>query len=213
MVGLWLLFTVALPASFATTAEALYPTPSRLVFLSEIREAQGETNRNLAELTAGFLMDHPDLTVGDEQMPTYIRAAFLSNEAARTATRPIVDEYEEARAGREQTIAWAQYLSPSVIAQRLLHQSAGADLERQHRFQAQAYDALANLAGVVGPAVVSRNRLSLSEFDAMDPFEFRDVSAASISTSAAGPTSYLLVIALLLVWLANRTFARDRLRD
>ena len=209
LVGLWLLFTLALPATIATVSEALYPTPSRLAMLSEIRTAQGETNRNLAEVTKGFLMDHPELSVGDENVPSYYRAAYLSNQAARESTRPIVESFEVARAGRERTVRWSQYLSPSVIAQRLLLQSAGADLERQHRFQAQVQASLADLSTAVGPAVVSQNRLTLSEFDELEPFEFQDVSAQTILTRAAAPVLYLLVAGIAFGFAASRRLADE----
>ncbi len=213
LVGLWLLFTLALPATFATLAESMYPTPSRLAFLSEIREAQGDTNRNLAKLTEGFLMDHPDLTVGDEGMPSYLRAAFLSNEAARESTRPIVEAYDSARDGRDQTIRWAQYLSPSIIAQRLLMQSAGADLGRQFRFQGQVHAALADLAATVGPAVVSRNRMALADFDQLRPFTFADVSTGQIARQALFPVAFLFALSLAIAVSAHRLLGRDRLRE
>ena len=204
MVGLWLLLVLAVPAATATMAEAAYPTPSRLAFLSEIREAQGETNRNLARLTDGFLMDHPDLSVGDGEVPAYFRAAYLSNQAARESTRPILEAYEQARAGRALTLGWAQYLSPSVIAQRLLVAAAGADLDRQHRFQAQAREALDRLVTTIGPAVVSRNRLPLAEFDAMTPFSFEDRTAAGIAADSAGPIVFLLLLSLIVGTAAHR---------
>ena len=210
LVGAWLLFTLALPATISTLAEALYPTPSRLAFLSEIRIAKGETNRNLADVTQGFLMDHPELTIGDESVPSYYRAAFLSTQAARETTRPIVEAYDAARAGREQTVRWAQYLSPSIIAQRLLHLSAGADLERQHRFQAQVQSRLDELAGTVGPAVVSQNRLSLAEFDRLEPFEFEDTSTHSIASSAIGPGLFLIAVSFAFGFAANRRLTDER---
>ena len=211
LIAAWLVFTLALPATLATLSESLYPTPSRLAFLSEVLEAQGDTNRNLAELTDGFLMDHPDLTVGDENLPSYFRAAFLSNEAARETTRPIVEAYAVARHGRERSIAWAQYLSPSIIVQRLLMQCAGADLGRQHRYQAQVDVALRDLADRVGPAVVSRNRLTLAEFDELQPFEFEDVSIAQIASSAALPLAFLAVLSLVVGIAAHRELRRHRL--
>jgi len=204
MVGLWLVLVLAIPASIATVAEAAYPTPSRLAFLSEVREAQGDTNRNLAKLTEGFLMDHPELSVGDDAVPSYYRAAFLSNRAARDNTRPILEAYEAARAGRANTLRFAQYLSPSIIAQRLLVAAAGADLNRQHRFQAQARAGLDRLVGAIGPAIVSRNRLSLAEFDTLEPFAFEDRNAADIAADAALPLVFLLILSVIVGMLAHR---------
>lgn len=209
LVALWLLFTLAVPATAATLSEALYPTPSRLAFLSEIRTAEGDTSRNLADVTEGYLFDHPDLTVGDEGLPSYLRAAFLSNEAALENTRAIVEGYEAARAGRNRTIGWAQYLSPSIVAQRLLHKSAGADLARQHRFQSQVHSALGELGDAIGPAVVSRNRLTVSEFDQLEPFAYEDVSSRDIAIGAIGPGLFLLIVSVLLGLAANRRLDAD----
>ena len=213
MVGAWLVFVLAVPAAIATLAEAVYPTPSRLAFLSEIRTAQGDTNRNLAKLTEGFLMDHPELSVGSDEVPAYFRAAFLSNDAARGATRPVLDAYEEARLGRKQTLAWAQYLSPAIIARRLFGAAAGADLDRQHRFQTQARESLARLTATIGPAVVSRNRLSLKEFETLTPFAFEDRAAADVAKDALPPIVFLLVVALLTGVAAHHRLKTMTLHD
>ena len=212
LVGLWLLFTLAVPATISTLSEALYPTPSRLALLSEVRSAQAETERELAELTEGLLLDHAEQSVdSEEEVPSFYRAAFLANQAARESVRPIVEGFEQARAGRDRTLQWAQYLSPSVVAQRLLMLSAGADLDRQHRFQAQVQAALVELETAVGPAVVSGNRLSLAEFDELKSFEFRDVSVQNIASSAIVPAAFLLVLSFALGVAANRRLAEERL--
>ena len=105
---------------------------------------------------------------------------------------------------------WAQYLSPSVIAQRLLMQSAGADLQRQHRFQSQVQVALAELAGVVGPPVVSRNRLSVEAFDGLSPFTFADVSSGQIARASVGPAAFLLLVSLLIGAAAQGALRREQ---
>lgn len=213
LVGFWLLFTLALPATAATLAEVLYPAPSRLAFLSEIRQAEGETNRNLAELTEGFLMSHPELSVGDESLPGYFRAAFLSNQAARETTQPIVAEFKKSRQGREQTLGWLQFLSPAIMTERLLLQVAGADLARQFRFQDQVIASLDDLAAVVGPAAVSRNRISLASFDGLEPFEFKDITMRELVAATVLPSLWLLLISLVIGFTAHRRLSSDRLRE
>ncbi len=213
LIAVWMLITLAIPATVTTVSEAAYPTPSRLAFLSEIRLAQGETNRELAEVTKGFLLDHPELSVGDESLPSYFRAAFLSNEAARANTRPILDAYEAARAGRARTLGWAQYLSPSIIAQRLLNIAAGADLDRQHRFQAQTQDALQALAAAVGPAIVSRNRLSVEDFDTLSPFRFEEPRIGAVASAALPPMAFLVLLSVLFGVLAQKKLASSRLHE
>lgn len=209
LASLWVLFTLAIPSAVSTAAEASYPTPSRLAFLAEIRTAQGETNLNLASLTDSFLTDHPDLTVGDEGVPSYFRATFLSNEAAEERTRPIIQAYEDARANRASLLAWAQLLSPSIIAERSLSLAAGADLERQYAYQTQVYDALGGLASSVGPAIVSRNRISLAMFDELPPFSFQDRTNTSLGREVFPPTLFLFLLSVALMVAAHRLFRRE----
>ena len=213
MVGLWLRLVLAVPAAITTATEAAYPTPSRLAFLSEIRLAQGDTNRNLTELTQGFLMDHPDITVSDEQLPSYFRAAFLSNDASRETTRPILEDYEASRAGRARTLELAQFLSPSIITRRALGAAAGADLDRQHRFQSQARESLTRLADTVGPAVVSQNRIALASFDTLEPFVFVDRSVGDTVRKSIVPIAFLLLLSAAVGTLAHRRLASTALHE
>jgi ABC-2 type transport system permease protein len=204
MIGIWLLLTLAVPAGITTLAEFLYPTPSQLKLLSEIRQAEGETSLNLASLTDSYLMEHPNLGVGDADMPSYMHAAYLSNQTARDSTRPILEAHREAHAGRKKTLQWTQYLSPAAITQQGLMRVAGADLDRQHRFQDQAIDALDQLSAVVGPAVVSRNRISLEDAGQIEAFRFRDHSVSELARMSALPIAFLLVISLLVGTFAQR---------
>ncbi|MEO0975220.1 MAG: DUF3526 domain-containing protein, partial [Pseudomonadota bacterium] len=190
-----------------TVAEATHPTPSRLAYLSEIRRSQAQTNRTLDELTGNYLMDHPQLTVGDEGVPSFMRAAFLSNEVARDAARPIVEGYETAWAGRQRTLALAQLLSPAIVAQRAFSIVAGADIDRQHRFQRQAGEALYELAELAGPAIVSRNRMSLEQFDTLQPFQFEDRSLRELLRAVTLPVLLLVLASIGLGRRANRYFA------
>ncbi|MEM9387432.1 MAG: DUF3526 domain-containing protein [Pseudomonadota bacterium] len=208
LVALWLLLVIALPASVDTVAEAAYPTPSRLAYLSEIRRGQVQTNRALDELTGEFLVDHPELTVGDEGLPAYIRASFLANEMARERAAPIVEAYERAWSGRARTLQFAQLLSPAIVAQRAFSIVAGDDIDRQHRFQRQASDALDHLAEVAGPAIVSRNRLSLAQFDALEPFTFQERTVSELMRAIAWPVLLLALVGALLWRASNRLFAR-----
>lgn len=209
LAGLWFVVVFAMPGLVSAVTEAIYPTPSRLVLLSEVREVEAETTRDLASLTDRFLTDHPELTVGDEGMPAFFRAAFLANDAARRVTAPIVDGFEQARFARGRALDLAQYLSPAIVAQRLLHQLADADLERQYRFQEQARQALFELADAVGPAIVSRNRITVVEFDDLPAFVFVDRTLAEVRGQFLFPLAFLVVVSLLLAVAASRRLRNE----
>ena len=84
----------AVPAIGGALAEASYPPPSRLVFLSEMREGEVTAIRDTAALTAGFLADHPELTVSDEAAPGFYRSNFLANREAARRTTPVLELFK-----------------------------------------------------------------------------------------------------------------------
>ena len=202
LVGLWAIFTLGAPAA-ASAAEAFYPPPSRLAYLAEMRAAQGEANREIDRLTEGYLLDHPELSVSDEAVPAYYRGAFLANVESRARTAPLVEAYAQSAAARRRLVSAAQYLAPPLLIRRVLHVAAGADLERERAFQAEARQALHRLSDAVGPAVMARQRMTVTEVDALERFAFSNRSPQQVAGLAALPLGVLAGIAMLLAFLAQ----------
>ncbi|MEM7704045.1 MAG: DUF3526 domain-containing protein [Pseudomonadota bacterium] len=206
LITAWAVLTLGIPGVVSTTAERLYPQPSRLAYLSEMREAQGDAARETAQLTAGFLVDHPELTVSDEAVPDYYRGTFLQNVEVERRTSPILAAFVDARSRRDRLIQLTQFASPAMIAAKILNAAAGADTDRQHAYQTQAREALQALAEQVGPAIVAKQRMSVADAKAIPDFAFRDDSAGTILTSSLLPGAYLALLALVGLIVARRRF-------
>lgn len=202
----WAVFVFAVPAIGGALAEAAYPPPSRLVFLSEMREGEVKAVRETAELTAGFLADHPEMIESEEAVPGFYRSNFLANREAAKRTTPVLEEFNQSRRRRAEFIAKLQFLSPPLIANEALTTIAGGDVARSMAYQAQARAALNELSARIGPAVVAKQRISLAEFDAIAPFAFQDRSLGEKSMAIAAPLGFLLFTALLLLFVARRRF-------
>lgn len=203
----WAIFVFAIPAVGGAIAEAAYPPPSRLAYLSEMRQGEVTAVRETAELTAGFLADHPEMTVSDEGVPGYFSSTFLANQQARERTTPVLEAFNESRQQRSALVGALQYLSPAMIADRAMTGIAGGDVARSLAFQEQAQAALADLSSRIGPAVVARQRISLAEYDAIPPFRFNERSLAATIGQAALPLGFLLVLALAVLLWARRRMA------
>lgn len=200
----WAVFVLAIPALAGAAAEALYPPPSRLAYLSEARAAEGEANREADRLTEGFLRDHPDLTVSDEEVPGYYRSTFLANLEIEKRTAPVLEAFAETRERRRRLIGRLQYLSPSLVANEALVTIAGADVERHMRFQEQARAALGDLSARVAPAVVSRNRISLAAYEEIPSFVFKEDPMRALLARLAPPFAFLAIASAGLLVLARR---------
>lgn len=179
LVGAWVMIVFALPALVDTAVEGLYPPPSKLAYLSVARLAEGEATKRTAELTEGFLADHPDLSVGDTNVPGYYRRVFLANEQVRENTAPITAAFRQTADARERTVGLLQYLSPSVVAQRALYTAAESDMASSRRFLEAGGVKLQALSGDVRSAVISRNRIPLAQYDAIEPLRLDQHSIRS----------------------------------
>ena len=202
--ALWASFVLLTPAIGGALSEALYPPPSRLAALSAMRDAKSEAGKATAELTEGFLTDHPQMTVSDDDVPFYYAGTWLANREAAARTAPILRAFEESRQRRREAVDLLQYLSPAVIANRALLSFAGADVHRYRAYQAEARAALADLSQRIGPAVVARQRLSLAAYDAMAPFAFTETPAGDKARRLAAPLAFLSALTLALGWGARR---------
>jgi len=203
----WAVFVFAIPAVGGAIAEASYPPPSRLAYLSEMRQGEVTAVRETAELTAGFLADHPEMTVSEEGVPGYFSRNFLANQQARARTTPFLEAFNESRQQRSALVGALQYLSPAMIADRAMTAIGGGDVARSLAFQQQAQAALADLSDRIGPAVVARQRISLTEYDAIPAFQFSERSLAATIGQAALPLGFLLVLAVAILLWARRRMA------
>ncbi|CAK9039504.1 Probable ABC transporter ATP-binding protein NosF [Durusdinium trenchii] len=172
--AVWAIFVFAVPAVGGAVAEAAYPPPSRLVFLSEMREGEVEAVREAEKLTNTFLADHPEMALSTEDVPGFFRGAFLSNREAGKRTTPVLEAFTASRENRKTLVERLQFLSPALIANNALVMIAGGDVGRNMAYQEQARAALNDLYERIGPAVVAKQRISIAEFDAIPAFAFQD---------------------------------------
>ena len=195
LIGLWVLFTLAIPALTNSAGEAVYPLPSQLEYLSDSRAAQVDASKRTSELTDDFLQDHPDLTVSDESVPDFYSAVFLANEQVLSNTAPIVNAFEEANRRRSAFVDRLQYLSPAIIAQRAFFRIAGSDFDRAQMFVAQAGTAMDDLNDVVRPAIISKNRLASDSLGAVPAFSMELAGPGAAFRQISLPILFLLVCA------------------
>ena len=201
----WTIFVLAIPAVGGAIAEGLYPPPSRLEYLSEIRQAEGKALRDTAELRSGFLLGHPELSVsGKDDAPSYASVALLALIEAEKRTAPVLNEFTAAREKQRRVVSAVQYLSPAMIVDRALSAIAGGDATRAFAFQGQARAAFSNLRNRISPAVIASKRISLQEYDAIPAFIFQERMIGQVLAQIAAPLLYLIVLAVALLFAARK---------
>ncbi|MEX6634284.1 DUF3526 domain-containing protein [Hyphococcus lacteus] len=202
--SIWAVFVFAVPAIGGAVAEAAYPPPSRLVFLSEMREGEVEGVRDAENLTNALLAEHPEMVPSVEDVPGYFRGAFLSNREANERTTPVLEAFTETRHKRKNLVGRMQFLSPALIANNALVTVAGGDVNRNMEYQAQARESLSNLYTRISPAVVAKQRISIEEFDSIPEFSFSDRTSMDVLGDYLAVFGFMIIVSIFLIVIAMR---------
>ena len=215
LAGLWIVNGLVGPASLSATAESLYPTPSRLAFLSEAREASAEAYKSQADIMQGMLLDHPDLTAENYSIPEYIRTAYLVSQSVDEAVVPVLARFDQVQAERRQFLSALQYASPAILTLQAFNLTAGTDLERHIAFEQSVRDFKRTIAQEIEGNVLVGERLTLTEYDALPRYSHSSLTVDGIAGKIAFPVIFLLALSILLGGIALKNLDRlqSRIRE
>lgn len=204
LAGLWILNGLVGPASLSAAAESLHPTPSRLAFLSEAREASAAAYKSQADIMQGMLLDHPDLTAENYSIPEYIRTAFLVTKTVDESVVPVLARFDAVQADRRQLLSALQFASPAVITLQAFNLAAGTNLERHLAYEQSVRDFKRSIAEAVEGKVLVGERLTLAEYDSLPRYGHARPSIGGILGGVALPVGFLLALSVLLGTVAHR---------
>lgn len=215
LAGLWIVNGLVGPASLSAAAESIYPTPSRLAFLSEAREASAAAYKSQADIMQGMLLDHPDLTAENYSIPEYIRTAFLVTRTVDESVVPVLQRFDEVQAERRQFLSALQYASPAVLTLQSLNLAAGTDLGRHIAFERSVRDFKQSVAGAVEGNVLAGERLTLADYDGLPRFSHDTPSFGGVLRQVSMPVGFLIVVSILLGTIAHTNLGRlqKRIRE
>ena len=205
LLGLWAGLTLVIPAATSATAEALYPTPSRLAYLADAREVENKTRLREADVANQFMLDHPELLVDQEsQIPAFVMSSFLVTSTVDEATRPIVDSFEEALRNRENAIGLFRFVSPAVAANSLFVELAGTSAHRHQDYLTQARQFKAGYAELVGPNIVAKQPIDSGFYQTIPEFSFEGEALFARLARGMAPMIFLLLLSIGMMPLVNR---------
>ncbi|MEO1231225.1 MAG: DUF3526 domain-containing protein [Myxococcota bacterium] len=212
MTALWAVLCLVMPSLTGGIAEALYPSPSRLDFLSEVRSEEGRAYLAQEELVKELSHGHAELSPEDYSLPAYIRTAFVVSRTVDRKVQPILQKFDDAYSARRDFLGIVQYASPAVVALHAFNDAAGTGLARFKTFEAEARAYKSTLAGRLEKRILAGERLTLKEVEAMPDFQFQEPSFTKIVGQAMWPGLYLLVLAGAFARRADQNLRRLQTR-
>ncbi|MFN3840610.1 MAG: DUF3526 domain-containing protein [Cyclobacteriaceae bacterium] len=143
LVSLWVLIVLLIPAMISQLANNLYPVPSRVGMLTELRYAEAEAQKNANQILESYYRDHPELartdTTTQELYPFWL-GYFASQDEIRKAVEPILSEYESKLQAQQQTVDRLRVLSPAILLQNIFNETAGTSSRHYNSYRQQVVD-------------------------------------------------------------------------
>jgi ABC-2 type transport system permease protein len=140
LVSLWVLIVLLIPAMISQSANNLYPVPSRVGMISELRYAEAEAQKNANQILESYYRDHPELartdTTTQELYPFWL-GYFASQDEIRKAVEPILSEYESKLQAQQQTVDRLRILSPAILLQNVFNETAGTSSRHYNSYRQQ----------------------------------------------------------------------------
>lgn len=204
--GIWIVLVLLVPSFVQFAAEAVYPTPSRVVYLTEAREAEALARREIERRAEVYMAEHDIEADGEnESVPKFFRSSFIANANINAKTAPLVERLEQQRKAQVAVANRIEFLAPTMLAYRLLQHAAGVGNERAADYRRQVRVHLKELHDVIGPVTVAKRRLSLEEAAKIPDFEFEE---APVSVR-----SWLGVLWLSILAAVIAVFSLRRVRE
>ena len=141
LMGSWLLIVMVLPATVNQIGSTLYPTPSRLKMINEIRWTE-KVNKEMQDVILDdYLRDHHELAQGsNEDKFGFWHNYFASEQVMEEKTAPLLQKYDEQLRQQRNLIRMFKYLSPAILMQQSLNNIAGTSEEHYNSYKKQVFE-------------------------------------------------------------------------
>jgi len=207
--GVWVLVTVIVPSFLNLAATTLHPVPSRLEFVSKIREADNQTRSDGEKFLKSYYADHPELAPPDGLTQSQASQRFYAiRQERQKRLMPEVEQFDRQLAAQQSLIARYRILSPAVVMQETLNDIAGTSTARQRSYVEQIRETIGALQEYLVPKLMRREVLKAADYDQIPRFQFREESTSDIAVRSGIGFLFLLVPAGLLAILAYMRLSR-----
>jgi len=193
----WLALTMLLPAAINLAVKTLAPMPSRIELILALRAATDSATAQRSRLLGAFYEDHPELSsAGGGGAGDFVTLQLVTNQRVEQDLAPVLSRYQDQLAIQQALVDRLQFLSPALLAETALAESAGTGLARHHWFFAQALAHHAELRAFFDPRALRKEKFTA--WDDVPPFRFVEEPFADVAARVAPALAALVLAALAL---------------
>jgi ABC-2 type transport system permease protein len=203
LLSLWILLVLIVPTVINQAANTVYPMPSRVLLLNEIRETKSELSKEQDKVLDEYLRNHPELIRDQEENAyAYWQGYYASQEMMEKTLSPVIDRFDEQLSKQQKWVDSWGFLSPAVIFQDAATQLAETSSKNYNNFKEYVRSFSLDWRAYFMPFVFNNKPLEINDLNNLPEFEYSTLLEASdvlINISALMVISVLLAtIGLLL---------------
>jgi ABC-2 type transport system permease protein len=185
LIGLWLLIVIVLPASINQIGNSLYPVPSRLKMINEIRLIKKENESSQNKIMDEYLRNHPELALkSDKDNFGFWHNYFASEKVMEEKTKPILVEFEGQLKKQQDLISMFKYLSPAIVIQQSLNNLAGTSEKHYNDYKKQVFEFSDKWRNYLAPMLFNNQKFTIKNYNEMPVFNYENRIKNNIWLSA-----------------------------
>lgn len=212
--GCWIAFVLVLPSLVNAMVTTIYPMPSRVDEINEIRSVNLDIRRDGTRLLNEFYQDHPELAPRNDASDRAFTLKYLTIQQQLKQRLATVEDRFNAQLERQQrTVDRTTFISPAIAMQESLNQIAGTDTSRYQLFRTQAREYAAAWDATFLPPIYRNLKLTPADYEQIPRFAFHDRSFAMLARSVAKALAGTLLLILVLLGWSKYRFSKGGLLD
>lgn len=208
MISVWVVLVLLLPAVIGQLANSIYPIPSRINMINEMRVAQAEAEKRADKILESYYRDHPELATPDttvkNQYEFYLKY-FASQDEVRNAIRPVLEQYQSKLNAQQGWIRSLRFLSPTLVVQNSMNDMAGTSTPHYNAYRSQVIMFAESWRNYFLPRMFRNEIMKKEDFASLPSFEY---DYGNVDSPYFADLSSLLVFILALtafsVWIYKR---------
>lgn len=207
IISIWVGLVMLLPAILSQAGNSLYPIPSRINLINEMRMSQAEANAKADTILQSFYRDHPELarpTDGENSYSYYLKF-FASQNVVKSEVTPVLNEYTGKLKAQQNWVSTLRFLSPSLIVQNVFNDLAGTSTQHYESYREQVVRFAEEWRSYFLPRMFADQEMASADFEKLPVFNF---NYDEVKTHYAGDLFGLLLFVTAGLFLSAWVYQR-----
>ena len=175
LIGFWLLLVLVIPATINQIGNTLYPTPSRMMMINEIRLIKKENEEQQNKIMDAYLRNHPELAQGrDKEQFGFWHKYFASEKVMEEKTKPLLLAYELQLKKQQGLLMTFKFLSPAVVMQQALNKISSTSELHYNDFKKQVFEFSKQWRNYLTPMLFKQQKFTVKNYHELPTFMYKN---------------------------------------